>query len=196
METIFALLALISLPALLLGIIKPSLIVFWSDKKTRGRAIGATISLFILATFGFALTADIDYSEEQHTTEQTTEQQPEEQNQGATSSEVESATPEPQQPELSEAEKKEIYKAIVAAEDRGRSKAEEECPTDLTNESLYEEWQNMDANEQEAYMTDCMALKDELSAQYRAEVIASYDISTNTAESISTEGTTKSWPLE
>jgi hypothetical protein len=76
--------------------------------------------------------------------------------------------------ELEEDERKEIFKAIVRAEDRAREDARDQYPNDSDQR---------------------VELRRELEDKYRAEVRKKYDVNKAVQDSITSEGLEKMWPF-
>ena len=98
--------------------------------------------------------------------------------------------------ELSDEEKKSIFKEVVAAEDRGRNEAEEQCPTDATSDPLFNKWQEMTDDEREEYLQGCIELQSQLSEKYRNEVLDEYELNKEEWSEISRQAQEEQWPLD
>lgn len=86
---------------------------------------------------------------------------------------------------LTEEERRQFFKEIVAAEDRANSEAEKLYPTDITNPNYKQE--NLMKNIDKA---------DKLMEKYRAEVRARYNLTQEQSSEITTEAFEEGWPLE
>lgn len=100
------------------------------------------------------------------------------------------------QESLSKENKMQVYKKVVAAEDKARSEAEKQCPTNTTEDPLYSKWLEMSDKEQREYLQKCSDLQTQLSEQYRNEVLVQYGLSNDEWSAISNEAITEQWPLE
>jgi len=56
MTDLFALLVVLSLLALIVGLIRPSLVVFWSSEKTRSKVIAGTLAVAVISFIGVGVT--------------------------------------------------------------------------------------------------------------------------------------------
>lgn len=86
---------------------------------------------------------------------------------------------------LSEAKRREIFKAIVAAEDRANADAKERYPTDFSDpdyaEGNFSKWSDY---------------SEVLIKKYRVEVYREYGIDKETGKEIRLEGLSEKWPLD
>ncbi len=97
---------------------------------------------------------------------------------------------------LSEKQKKSIYKEAVAAEDKGTAEAEEQCPTNASEEPLFSQWQEMTHEERMKYMENCFDLQNQLLEKYRNEVLAKYGLSEEQWFKIAGQALDEDWPTE
>ena len=54
----------------------------------------------------------------------------------------------------------------------------------------------MNEAEQEKYLQDCLKLKDQLSEQYRNEILTKYNLGAEEWKEISTQANTENWLLD
>lgn len=101
-----------------------------------------------------------------------------------------------QEAEYSEEELRGIYNEVLAAEDKAMAKAEEQCPTDATSDALYDKWLEMTEQEQMEYMQGCIELSNNLSEQYRSEVLGNYGLSSEEWKDISSQILKEDFDLE
>lgn len=86
---------------------------------------------------------------------------------------------------FTEEQRRQIFKDIVAAEDRAEAEAERLYPMDVFNPNYKAE--NMDKHFEKS---------DELGELYRAQVRAKYEISEEIQKQIGVEGLTERWPMD
>lgn len=88
--------------------------------------------------------------------------------------------------ELSEAKRKEIYKALIKASDRAEAEADRRYPWPSPNDS------HAVANEKIRKNTEAL---DALTEKYKSEVAKRYGITQEQRKQINWEGTLKEWPM-
>jgi len=85
---------------------------------------------------------------------------------------------------LTEAQRRDLFKEIVAAEDRAQAEADRLYPTDISNPN----WESNLKTNIDTYNM--------LADQYRAEVRQRYGITEEEQSQITVEGLTEGWPLD